>query len=461
LREALDWLRDTVSPLFAEKAGSLLTDPWRARDEYIRVLLDRSPENRDHFLAQQSGRDLRTGEKITVLKLMELQRHCMLMYTSCGWFFDEISGIEAVQILEYAGRVIQLAEELFGGQIDGPFLDILAGAKSNIPQHGDGRRIFENSVRPAWVDLKKVCAHYAASSLFEDYGETTQIFCYHTEQKDYRVSEAGRAKLAVGEAVITSEITLESDTLCFGVLHWGDHNLSCGVQSMTRGEPFAAFCEQAEEAFVRADFAETSQILERHFETELYNLGDLFRDEQRMILDIILESSLTDAGAVYHQIYEHNAPLLRFLKSSGVPAPKSLYMAAEFALNLNLRKVFQEQLFDVQAAKNLLQEAELEGVTLDERTLEISVRRSIEQLAQQLGSNPKDLDLLHSLNSELQILDALPFEVNLRKIQDIFYGIYRSLYPDMRTGSDGGDPEAREWLDNFLVLGRKLSITVE
>lgn len=122
LRNALDWLRDTLAPQYEEKARACLKDPWAARDDYIEVILDRSPENLDQFLANHAARKLNDAEKITVLKLLELQRHTMLMYTSCGWFFDDLSGIETVQVIQYAGRAIQLAQELFGEGIESQFL---------------------------------------------------------------------------------------------------------------------------------------------------------------------------------------------------------------------------------------------------------------------------------------------------------------------------------------------------
>jgi Alpha-amylase/alpha-mannosidase len=122
LRNALDWLRDAITPAYDEIGRQLLRDPWAARNDYIAVILDRSSENIARFLEHHAIRKLHDAEKVTVLKLMELQRHAMLMYTSCGWFFDELSGIETVQIIQYAGRVIQLAEELFEQAIEAPFL---------------------------------------------------------------------------------------------------------------------------------------------------------------------------------------------------------------------------------------------------------------------------------------------------------------------------------------------------
>ncbi len=128
----------------------------------------------------------------------------MLMYTSCGWFFDELSGIETVQVIQYAARALQLAEELFGtGSRRVPGTP--GGAKSNLPEHRDGRLIYEKFVRPAMVNLDKVGAHYAISSLFEEYGERTQVYCYTVDREDLVLLHEGKPRLALGRARITSD----------------------------------------------------------------------------------------------------------------------------------------------------------------------------------------------------------------------------------------------------------------
>ena len=136
-----------------------------------RVVLDRSRENVIGFMTEQAKRTLSDAEIVTGLKLLELQRYLMLMYTSCGWFFDDLSGLETVQVIQYAGRALQLAGQLFSEDLATPFLDFLAQARSNLPDQGDGRSIYEHYVQPAMVDLEKVGAHYAVSSLFEEYGQ--------------------------------------------------------------------------------------------------------------------------------------------------------------------------------------------------------------------------------------------------------------------------------------------------
>ncbi|HSQ11458.1 MAG TPA: DUF3536 domain-containing protein, partial [Candidatus Deferrimicrobium sp.] len=171
LRNDLDSLRDTVTPLWQQQATDYFKNIWFARDTYIEVILDRSAASRERFLARHAARPLTGDEKIRALKLLELQRQLLLMYTSCGWFFDDISGIEPVQVLQFAGRAVQLAQELFGDSLGERFIERLGAAHSNLPDQGDGKQIYEQRVRPARVDWERVGAHYAVSSLFESIPE--------------------------------------------------------------------------------------------------------------------------------------------------------------------------------------------------------------------------------------------------------------------------------------------------
>src|ERR1700732_3741696 len=229
LRAALDWLRDQLTPLYEQKAGPLLKDAWAARDEYIQVVLNRAEENVLNFLGTHATHPLTSEEQVAALKLLEMQRHAMLMYTSCGWFFDELSGLETVQVIQYAGRAIRLAQDFAQEDIESQFLERLAAAKSNLPEHGDGKQIYEKWVKPAIVTTDLVAAHYAISSLFESYGERTTIYCYDVEREDYSLEVEGKSKLAIGRARFSSKITGETEHLGFGVLHLGDHNIAAGV----------------------------------------------------------------------------------------------------------------------------------------------------------------------------------------------------------------------------------------
>ena len=459
LRNTLDWLRDSVAAPFEKLARKFFQDPWAARDDYISLVLARSVANVDAFLAGHATRAL-TGEETTqALKLLEMQRHAMLMYTSCGWFFDDLSGIETVQVIQYAGRAVQLAQELFGDSLEEQFVERLAAAKSNVPEHGDGRRIYEKFVRPARVDWERVGAHYAVSSLFEDYSDQTKIYCFEAEREDYEIMSAGLAKMAVGRVGLTSEITRESEVLDFGALHMGDHNVNGGVRKFLGDEAYGALKQEAMEPFMRADFAEVIRLMDHRFGESNYSVSSLFRDEQRKVLDVILASALGEAETLYRQIYERRAPMMRFLTNLHIPLPKAFYASAEFVLNGFLRAALQQEEIDPALIRSLLETATLEGVTLDSPTLEFAFRHNLETMAEQLAADPTE-PRLKQLHNAATVIESLPFGVGIWKIQNIYYALLQTVYPKMQELQARGDEPAKAWVETFSALGRLLRIKI-
>ena len=459
LRDALDRLRDSVALPFEKRGRQLLKDPWAARNDYLSVVNDCSTATVEGFFARHSVRPLTATEMTTALKLLELQRHAMLMYASCGWFFDELSGIETVQTILLAGRTVQLAQELFGDSLESEFTERLAAAKSNLPEYGDGRRIYDQLVRPAMVDWDQVGAHYAVSSLFENYPEQAKIYCYRTERKDYQSFKAGMARLALGRVKLTSEITGESTLLNFGVLHMSNHNVNAGVQESRGSGNDPIFTPAALESFLRGDFAEVIRFLDRRFGESHYSLRSLFRDEQRKVLEQILTTSLGEAESLYRQIYEQRAPMMRFLTHLHIPLPKAFHAAAELVLNGNLRRALEQEDIDAERVNTLLETARLEGVALDTATLEFAYRHNLERMAEQLVINPT-LESLQRLDSGARLLSALPFLVDLWKIQNHYYRLLKDVYPNARRGKEQGDETVQAWLNTFEALGQKLAVKV-
>ncbi len=460
LRAALDWLRDAVNPAFEQKAKEFLTDPWAARDDYIDIIVDRSPDRISAFLIRHATRQLSSEDEITVLNLLELQRHAMLMYTSCGWFFDELSGIETVQVIQYAGRVLQLAGQLFSEAFEPGFLEHLELARSNIPEHRDGRRIYEKFVRPAMLDMKDVGAHYALSSLFQDIGERSSIYAYSATREDYRSFQVGGSRLVIGRATVTSEVTRISSSLCFGVLHLGDHSIACGTGDYQGAEKYEALIKEVSDAFAGADFPKTILLLGKYFGKSTYSLNSLFADERRKVLNIIMEPTLREAEAAYRAIYEHHAPLIRFLTGSGTPRPQVLSVAADLCLNAKLRRLLQGDGLDPEVVRPLLEEARLAGATLDATALGLLLAANIEDLAEQLLEQPDDLSRLENLNKAAQLVRTLPFEVNLWKTQNICYKIFRTNWSDFKDKAGLGDNNAQEWIRNCSVLAENFWIRV-
>lgn len=462
LRQTFDWLRDSLSPAYEEKMTAMGFDPWETRNDYIRVILDRKPAAVDAFLTERIQRPLSFDEKILAIKLLELQRHALLMYTSCGWFFDDISGLETVQVIQYAGRTLQLAKEVFGGGFEYRFMQLLEKAPSNLRNLPNGRRIYEKFVKPAMVDLSTVAAHYAMRSLFEEYPRQASVDCYTVEQHFFRTLAIGRAKLAMGRICITSTITRDSAFQCFGAIHWGDHNISCCISPCPDADtPAEAFVNEVFEVFSRAEFPAALLLLEKTIGTSSYSLRHLFRDEQRRILQLVLESNLSNSEAAYRQIYDTNAPLLLFLKDLDVPAPRALAAAAEYLLNAGLRRAFENPIFDPDAIRQLLDAATMHGVTLDATFLEIVIRRCMEQMAADFLKGPTETDALLQLNAIVDLLPEFPFEINLRSVQNIYYDVLRQIFPRMKEKSSRHAINAEEWVDMFQALGAKIGVRTQ
>ena len=457
LREALNYLSDRAAALYEQRASELLHDVWSARNDYIEVILDRSPESLWIFFEKHSRRQLHHEETTAALKLLEMQRHAMLMFTSCGWFFDEISGIESVQVIQYAARVVQLAREVTGEDLEPEFLKMLAQARSNIPELGDGAQVYQRFVQPAMVDLRKVAAHFAISSLFEDSRDGTPKFSYDIRIEDYRRLDSGHARLGLGRIRVSSRITRESQELTFGVIHSGEEVLHAGVRDFDDQEDYSHIKDEIIAVFSAGNFPEALRLLDEHFGGLEYSLKSLFKDEQKRIIDVILAQTLQDAETNYREVYQRHGPLLRFLKEMNQPLPKVLRITAEFVLNSDLRHTFETDPVDVVRLAMLMELVKRENVKLEEAGLSFVAGKSLTRLLRRLEQDPRNMELLERADVLVMLLQMFPLPVNYWQAQNIFYSMLKNSFPFI---AKDGDQVARAWVERFLALGEKLRVRV-
>ena len=456
LRSALDHLRDRAEELFEHKAAEILNDPWAARNDYIGVILDRSPESLWLFFEKHSHHQLTPEETTAALKLLEMQRHAMLMYTSCGWFFDELSGIETVQVMQYAGRVIQLARETGNVDLEPEFLEQLAMARSNLSELGDGATIYRRWIRPAFVDLCKVGAYFAISSMFDDAHVVPQ-HCYDIRIIDSYHTDSGMAKLSLGRTNVTSRVTRESADLSFAAIYLGDEDLQAGVRIASEDEDYAGLLAETTAVFSTSDFAEALRLLDQHFGELRYSLKSLFKDEQKRILDMVLSRTLQDAEASYHKIYEKHGSLLRFLKEMNQPVPSVLRFTAEFVINNDLKHTFENDPIDFVRIAMLMEMVKREGVRVDEAGIGYAASNGLTRLLKRLQQKPRDMETLERANVLTSLFPMTPFPVDYWRAQNIYYSIFNNNFAEIAGGQDR---DSRAWQERFVALGEKLRISV-
>ena len=456
LRDAMDRLGAQLADLYEHVMAGHLKDPWVARDEYIHVLLNRSVENVAAFLQKHSLRPLDEDAGVAVLSMLEMQRHAMLMYTSCGWFFDELSGLETVQILQYAGRAIQLAERSGTLGIEDAFMERLALARSNVTEHGHGAEIYAKFVKPAMIDLIKVGAHYAVSSVFKEYGEETGIFSYRVYREDFLLLHSGQMKLAVGRVFTRSAITRKADRISFCTLYFGGHALNCGVRSYLGEDAYLAMKQEVVAAFNESDFATIIRLLDTHFGMHNYSLRNLFRDEQRHILQLIIAGTLQEFEDKFTYLYETSRGLMGFLMETGMPVPHRFMTTAETALNLRLKKIFSSDTVDMDILREVVSEFNNWNVPVDTVGLEFIVRHRLEGAMHPLLEDPKNNRILSELLQLVEAVTSLPLTVNLWQIQNMYWTLLHSSASDFHPSVEVADSHDTSRIESIRKLGELL-----
>lgn len=451
LREAFDWLRDTVAPKFEAIGRISFKDPWAARDAYIGVILDRSPSSIDAFLQEHGTVGFDDSSRATALQLMELQRHAMLMYTSCAWFFDDVAGIETVQVIQYAARVIQLAQRVLGLELEAEFLERLAQAHGSTKEAPDGRAVYERTVRPAILSLKRVAAHYGVHRLFD--AQDDHVYAFDIEAEEGTRSTYGRAKLVVGNAMFRSRIDLDAARLSYCALHFGDHTVSCGVRAFAGPEAFAQVSAAAHEAFQRAAFPEVLKLMDRDFDGTSYSIGSLFRDEQHTVVRRILKPALEQIDNSYRQIYEQNAPLTRFLRSLDLTVPRRIQMTGAFVLSQGLRQALEAPVPDLARVEEIIDEATQSGIELDQQTIGMAVSDAMDRAIRATDRNDP-LSNGRWLLDLVKLIAKLPFAVDLWPLQEHFVDHMRSRIGPLVGRSDAAST-------GQLALIRELGTALE
>lgn len=465
LRQALDHLRDATCPLAEKLSATLFKDLWKARNGYISVILDRSRSNIDAFFERHATHKLTQEERTRALELMELERHAQLMYTSCGWFFDEISGIETVQVIAYAARVLQLAAQLFGKEgavLEAKFLETLDTADSNLPEIGSGGGVYRRYVTGMKIGLEEVGAHYAISSMFRSYPEQGELFCYNVRRQSHQVFSSGRGRVALGAAWIDSRITEESEEICFAVLHLGDQNLSAAVKRYDSSDPkqvaaFGTFSHDVAEAMRRAKLPEVIRLIDHLFGGMDYSLLSLFADEQHRILQAILTQTVAEMENSLSKIYEDHTSLLDFLTDCGMAPPPALEVVANYAIGSMLRRAIESDNFEADLVLSLGNRASAEQITLNSHQLGYAagqrMKRAMVQLEAVAGGD--DATTTKALSDALVMAETfrqLPFEVNFWQAQNIWNDLLRRSDRNYWT---------EEWMQDFRKLGETMNIRVD
>jgi alpha-amylase/alpha-mannosidase (GH57 family) len=434
LREALDWLRDVVDPVYEARAAVHLRDPWGARDDYVRVVLDRRPETLEAFLAAHARGPLDDGARLEVRRLLELARNRMLMYTSCGWFFDEISGIEPVQILRYAAMAVQYLRDLGAGRHEPELEKRLAAAPSNVAAFGDGGEVYRRLVAPAVVDLRRVVAHYAISGLFDEVPDDAAVYAYRVQRLDEARETSGATTLRIAHVRVQAEMTGETRETMYALLHFGGHDFTCALRAFDGQAAYDRMKDDLLRRYARYSLADMVRGLDEHFPGEAFALPHLFLEERRRVLARVIASVLERHEETYRAIWEENRRLVRYLRQSDAPIPEALAIVARHVLQ-------QETVAELARVRGVgplperlreaIEEATELGLTLDLKPAKPAMQALVDRALDAVAAEPTPARVAEAQRL-VEDAAALGLGFGRWRAQNRFFEIWRAR-PDARA----------------------------
>ena len=272
-REAMDWLKEKLDTVFEAKGEKLFKDPWEALLDYSEVMV-KGPGALPFLLEHHQRKPLTREETVTAAKLLELGRMGQYIFTSCGWFFADISGLESVQNMKFAARAIELAQEVGGIYLEAGYLDRLYHAKSNIPEEKNGQKIYKRRVMPSRFSIKDVTAHYLISSFLEGDIKERVIFRYHFTPGEIVNIKRETTCLCTGK-VKTVNLTFQEEVeFLFALLRYHTRDIHCSITPLREGMDVTL--KTLKEAYEKG-ITYLVRELDRIFGPDFYTLDSLIK----------------------------------------------------------------------------------------------------------------------------------------------------------------------------------------
>ncbi|MFZ5586726.1 MAG: DUF3536 domain-containing protein [Thermodesulfobacteriota bacterium] len=450
LRVGLDRLRDRLQALFERQGGELLKDPWAARDDYVELLGEPEPAAREAFLARHQARALSPLERARVFKLLESQHWGMYMFTSCGWFFDDISGIEPVQNLRFAARALQLAEELDGGGWEDDLLAELAKAQSNLPKEGNGALIWRREVAPSRVALERVVAHAVINGVMDGQPPAERVYCYRLLTEGYRHRHELGLHLAWGNLKVSHQRLEEPHELVYAALYAGGHEFRALVGPNGQGRALRDVEREVEQPLRLQEQQGLWEIFQRRLAGRSFGMADLFLEGRRALARDLLARTMTDYREAARGLYESHRQTMLFLREINVPLPPVFTALAEAILADDLTTLLGEmdQGPLPESLGELVMQARALGLNLDRHGLRRRVEGMLTADLSHLALDPDDAGCLVRAGQLLDLGQALGLELDLWASQNHFYRLLQ-------------DYAGRTLPEGVRALGRRLHFALD
>ncbi len=465
LKKSFDFLNSRLAGIFEQEGEKYFRDPWAARNAYIDVILKRQQEVIERFFAHEARPGLSREDWVSALRLLEMERHALLMYTSCGWFFADLAGLETLQVLKYAARALQLGQYFSKEALEPAFLELLEPAASNNPAEGNGRQVYERRIKPAIVDFGKIVNHWVISWL-KNRGRQCPARVYHfkVESLGHEVQTQASIDFAAGRLRLTSGITLAVRNLAFFTAYLGSYLYRTQVRRDLEPTEFMAL---QRELFGVLEAAPENLIplMAKRLGEDYLTVHDVFQEEKESVFRDLLLPNHEEAVAVVAHHFTGAKPLLKAIAHEGLPVPRLYRALGEITLNRKLVELLQTmepepELFAASGElQELVQDAALMGLKLESGQ---GARILQGLLGHHLGKLAADLSEKNAqhLNKFLVLVRRIPITLELTESQNFFFALMEEQFPALAARAER-DPGAAPLAKLLIKLAKALHFNAE
>jgi Domain of unknown function (DUF3536) len=405
-------------------------------------------------------RGVSDDQAMMVRRQCEAQKYMLFSYTSCGWFFSDVSGIETVQNIEYAGRALGLA---LGNDVRKTVIEdlqrFLAEAKSNIPSQ-DGATLFSRHVAPFLRHLSILCFTAIVEKTVSPGKSEQNAFEYF----GYRVSltpgptpaastQAGQSHLLYNASVRNEKSGEAEDMAVFVSRDDGQIRAWCLRRQDLPGAP--AFDVLLPESY------------RDHPDAIALDLSCVFEESKVRLSRYFLDVMSRDTEQRYELLMEHHVKSLDSLAALGVPLPPFIAAPIAYVLTrqwntaINEIEIYGRENAVLDMLVSLWTMAKKYGITLDFTKSSLLI---LDLLTAEMNLFSETLSAVSSerMRFLLTIVDrfSIPFAKN--KCEDLFHSILKTaIRPMYDAFTTSPDTAARDHIVSLLEFARRMNFNTE
>jgi len=378
MREAVEYLKNKLDAIFEAKGSNYFKAPWEARNDYVGMILEREGRAGDKFFEKHSAKPLNDAEVTLALKLLEMQSAAMKMFTSCGWFFADICGLEAMQVLKYSAKAIDLAKEFMEEDIESRFVETLARAKSNFASEGSGADIYLARIKPLSTDPMRVAAQgIIINSLKNEEFRLKRLYRFNLSIIEADRREIKEKVLTVGRLLMEEMVTREKREFQFAVLNLGKHDFKCYLKPNSDSDDYTRTKEDLVQGFQTRSISAFQKTINSKFPSESFSFASLFEKERNSVMEMLTFDVKEQIGNSYDNLFNKHKKFMESFIERDTAVPEEILVAAKYVFEKRLNGLFAdiESLEDYDKLVAIFNEAKKWGVRLGYGALRENVLR--------------------------------------------------------------------------------------